>query len=91
MTKNDILALIKTDLQISVNAYDEPASAQIDLAIAQIEREGITLSLDSVEDCMLVEQYAVWLARKRKEAVPMSPMLRYQLSNRLLSEKMGGE
>ena len=90
MDNSTILTILKTDLQISVDAYDDLLTNYIKLAKVAIETEGIKLT-DSVDDGMLVEVYAAWLARKRKENVPMSRMLRYMLNNRLLSEKMKAE
>lgn len=90
MNNSTILTILKTDLQISVDAYDDLLNNYILLAKKNIETEGITLT-ESAEDGMLVETYAAWLARKRKENVPMSRMLRYMLNNRLLSEKMKAE
>jgi len=90
MDNSTILTILKTDLQISVDAYDGLLNNYILLAKKNIETEGITLT-ESAEDGMLVETYAAWLARKRKENVPMSRMLRYMLNNRLLSEKMKAE
>lgn len=90
MDNSTILTILKTDLQISVDAYDDLLNNYILLAKKNIETEGITLT-ESAEDGMLVETYAAWLARKRKENVPMSRMLRYMLNNRLLSEKMKAE
>ena len=59
----------------------------IEVAKAAISREGITLS-DSVDDGMLIEAYAAFLYRKRREDVVAMPRsLRYLLNNRLLSEK----
>ena len=90
MDNSTILTILKTDLQISVDAYDDLLTNYIKLAKVAIETEGIKLT-DSVDDGMLVEVYAAWLARKRKENVPMSRMLRYMLNNRLLSEKLKAE
>lgn len=90
MDNSTILTILKTDLQISVDAYDDLLTNYIKLAKAAIEAEGITLK-ETADDGMLVEVYAAWLARKRKENVPMSRMLRYMLNNRLLSEKMNAE
>ena len=90
MDNSTILTILKTDLQISVDAYDGLLNNFILLAKKNIETEGITLT-ESAEDGMLVETYAAWLARKRKENGPMSRMLRYMLNNRLLSEKMKAE
>lgn len=90
MENSTILTILKTDLQISVDAYDNLLENYIKLAKKAIETEGIILT-ESAEDGMLVESYAAWLARKRKDNVPMSRMLRYMLNNRLLSEKMQSE
>ena len=97
MTDNDILTMLKTDLQISVARYDTYLTIIIELAKAAIKKEGIVLnelvgngeskSL-TVEDGMLVQMYAAYLYRKRREenaAMPRS--LRYALNNRLLSQK----
>lgn len=87
MTNNDILAVLKTDLEIAVSSRDGFLNNLIDLAAAAIEREGITIQ-DNVEDGMLVERYAAFLFRKRREdSVSMPRSLRYALNNRLLSEK----
>lgn len=87
MTDNTILTILKQDLQISVNSYDSMLNANIALAKEQILREGIVIK-DTDADGMLVVMYASWIYRKRKENVPMSTMLRRQLNNRLLHEKM---
>lgn len=91
MTDADILLKVKTDLDIAagVTSRDTYLNDLIALAKQSIEREGITIR-DTVEDGMLIEMYAAFLFRKRKEetyAMPRS--LRYMLNNRLLSEKMG--
>lgn len=99
MTTGDILTVLKTDLKISTTAYDDFLTSMVEAATAAITREGITLN-DSIEDGMLVEQYAAYLYRKRnegdtgysnREGGSIFPRhLRWQLNNRLLSEKAGG-
>lgn len=90
MTDKAILAMLKVDLQISAEQYDDYLKNLIELAKKAITREGITIKKDT-EDGMIVEMYAAYLYRKRKENVAGMPrMLRYMLNNRLLSEKMGG-
>lgn len=90
MTDKAILTSLKIDLQISAGQYDEYLKNLIELAKKAIIREGITIKKDT-EDGMLIEMYAAYLYRKRKENVAGMPrMLRYMLNNRLLSEKMGG-
>lgn len=97
MTEDGILTMLKNDLQISVTQYDAYLSNLIALAKAAIQKEGIVLKdlmQDgeskgiTVEDGMLVQMYAAYLYRKRREenaAMPRS--LRYALNNRLFSQK----
>lgn len=87
MEKDIILKVLKQDLEISGESRDEMLRNIIDLAMAAITREGITIN-NSVDDGMLVENYAAFLYRKRREeAVAMPRSLRYLLNNRLLAEK----
>lgn len=88
MTKSDVLTMLKTDLEISGTGRDGYLNNLIDLADKAISREGITLDITSIDDGMLLETYAAFLYRKRREdAVAMPRSLRYLLNNRLLSEK----
>ena len=58
----------------------------------QIKREGITLDLTEVDDCLTVSMYAAYLYRRRAVADNGMPrMLRYRLNNRLFAEKMRSE
>ena len=87
MSNEDILKILKTDLQISATQYDNFLEKLILRAKDAISTEGIVLG-DSVEDGMLVEAYAAYLYRKRKEEnVAMPRSLRYELNNRLISQK----
>ena len=98
MTTNEILTVLKTDLQISAKQYDAYLTNIITLAKAAIEREGIILKTENctgttepnyiVEDAMLIAMYAAYLYRKRKEENSAMPrMLRYELNTRLFSQK----
>lgn len=97
MTHQNILEILKIDLQISAAAYDEYLGKLIELAKKSIEREGITLEVSGgseespeygQEDGMLIEMYAAFLYRKRKETnMPMPRMLRYALNNKLFQQK----
>lgn len=61
----------------------------ISAAKSFITREGVTLT-SSTEDGMLVEMYAAYLYRRRREEnVAMPRMLRWALNNRIFSEKAG--
>lgn len=89
MIDSDILAVLKVDLQIQISAvqYDDYLKKIIALAKDAIAKEGIILG-ESVSDGMLVEMYAAYLYRRRKEEnVAMPRSLRYALNNRLFSQK----
>lgn len=89
MQIEEILQVLKMDLQISSPKYDTYLGHLITLAKRAIEKEGIILD-DSTEDGMLVEMYAAYLYRKRREeSAEMPRSLRYMLNNRLISQKAG--
>lgn len=95
MTYDELLELVKLNLQLAGSAFDDYlASLIIPAAEAAIRQEGITLDLSEVGDCNLVVMYAAYLYRKRAESemsAGMPRMLRYALNNRLFSEKMKAE
>lgn len=87
MADADVLKILKLDLQSSVNSLDDYLLTIIQAARNFIANEGITLT-DDISDMMLVEMYAAYLYRKRREENAAMPrMLRWNLNNRLLSEK----
>ena len=87
MTAADILTILKIDLQISSSALDDYLSGLIDAARAFIIREGITLA-DTPEDAQLIEMYAAYLYRSRRDtSLQMPRMLRWSLNNRLFGAK----
>lgn len=88
MTNAEILTVLKTDLQIAVNTQDAYLTSLIEQATAAVTTEGMTVR-DNVQDGMIIEQYAAFLWRKRREDnVAMPRYLRWMLNNRILSEKM---
>lgn len=89
LTDEDILEILKVDLQVSSPALDLYLLVLIASARAYIAQEGITLT-DTVQDAMLVEMYAAYLYRRRRrreENVQMPRMLRWALNNRLFGQK----
>ena len=91
MTDEDILTILKTDLQISTAALDGYLETLIETARGFIADEGITLN-DSTPDSMLIEMYAAYLYRKRREEnVQMPRYLRWALNNRLFGKDIGGD
>lgn len=89
MADEQILIALKVDLQISTTKMDNYLLNLISTAKSFITREGVTLT-SSTEDGMLVEMYAAYLYRRRREEnVAMPRMLRWALNNRIFSEKAG--
>lgn len=102
MTNDDLLVMLKSDLEIITEYMDAEAKAAKDAELMTyinaakefITREGITLSLVDIGDCQLIVMYAAWLYEKRKSGtsygreVGMPRMLRYNLNNRLFQEKI---
>ena len=87
LTDEDILEILKVDLQVSSPALDLYLLVLIASARAYITQEGITLA-DTAQDAMLVEMYAAYLYRRRREEnVQMPRMLRWALNNRLFGQK----
>lgn len=88
MTTNEILTVLKTDLEISTNLRDGYLKNLITLAENSIEKEGIKLCDGTVAEGMLVEMYAAHLYRQRRGGSPGLPRhLRYALNNKLMSQK----
>ena len=89
MTDEEIRTVLKVDLQISTDKMDVYLDKVIDAAKSYIQTEGIQLTC-STGDGMLVEMYAAYLYRRRREEnVTMPRMLRWALNNRLFSQKAG--
>ena len=90
---NKILVPLKIDLQISSDALDSYLLDLIHAAQEYIKTEGITLSGSDPGDVMLVEMYAAYLYRERRntgDASKMPRMLRWALNNRIFSRKVSG-
>lgn len=125
MTKDDILEMLKANLEIINSLKDKYLGQLIETAEKEIKREGVTFTTTTIEitttttddegnetttttteisyevdDANLIVMYAAWLYRKRVDdslsgytsaisATGMPRMLRYQLNNRIFSQKMG--
>ena len=81
------LNMLKIDLGITANVYDDRLTQYLQSAQKEIEREGVTLTT-SVDDSNIVIQYAAWMWRKRDTGESMPRMLRWQINNRLFSERL---
>lgn len=90
MTDNDILTILKIDLQVSSGVLDSYLLTLIEAARGYIRQEGVALSASS-EDSLLVEMYAAYLYRQRREEDTQMPrMLRWALNNRIIGEAGNG-
>lgn len=88
MTDTDKLAMLKIDLGITKDHYDERLRQYLEFATDEIKREGIKLLADNLSDDNLQIMYAAWMWRKRQDGDDMPRMLRRALNNRLMSQKM---
>lgn len=88
MTDADRLTMLKIDLGISAEVYDQRLTRYLQAAQTEIEREGITFPPEPpVDDEELIISYAAWMWRKRATGEEMPRMLRYELNNRLFAQK----
>ncbi len=86
MSVEQMLQMLKIDLGITANGYDERLSQYLTTAQSQIEKEGVTLTpSSSVTDANLIIQFAAWQWRKRDTGEGMPRMLRWQINNRLFT------
>lgn len=91
MDDTTMLAALKVDLGITTTVYDARLTQYITAAKSAIEIEGVELNSSSIADGNLVVMYAAWLWRKRDTGEGIPRMLRWQLNNRLFSQKVGEE
>lgn len=92
MVKEEKLALLKYNLQLTTNANDDLLNFFLDTADERIKREGIKDD-ESIEYTSCQLDYAAWLFRKRAAQQPDTGMpryLRWAMNNLLFSQKAGG-
>lgn len=90
MTDNDLLAMIKVDLGLTVTNYDSRLLQYIEGAKEEIEKEGAIIDTAQIDHCNLIVMYAAWMWRNRDTGTGMPRMVRYALNNLVLSQKMAG-
>lgn len=92
MTNSDILAMLKSNLQLIGTTWDEYLTQLIEVSTREIGREGVVLDTSQIDDVNLIVMYASYLYRKRNsDDVTMPRMLRYALNNRLFAGKVEAE
>lgn len=87
MDTSIILSLLKMDLGITHTARDTYFTALINSAIQEIERKGIVLDGESVDDQMLVADYSAWTYRKRQEDIGLPKNISLRLRNRIARKR----
>lgn len=87
MNFETMLSSLKIDLGITSTAYDSRLTHFMKAAYNEIQREGVTLSADSLDDQNLVIMYAAWMWNKRESGEGIPRMIRWQINNRLFSEE----
>lgn len=90
MNDEQMLAMLKVDLQLTTTAYDNRLLMLMETAKGEIRREGVTNlnTASSVNDANLVIMYAGWMWRKRDNMEGMPRMIRWALNNRIMELKM---
>lgn len=84
-----ILTRLKTDIGIkNTTAYDERLEQIIESSYQSIIEEGAsTLDPDKERDIELIVMYSNWVWNGRRTGDEMHRMLRWNLNNRIFSEK----
>lgn len=85
-TKATLLSLLKLDLGITHNLRDAYFDNLLVSSQNEIERTGITLDVSSIDDQMLIVDYAAWAYRKRQEDAPLSRNLQIRINNRIIKK-----
>ena len=87
-----LLAMLKIDLGLTVDAYDARLQQILASATSAILKAGATtLDVSDPLDAQLVVMYAAWLWRGRDEMPAMPRSLQWALHNRVFGEKMRTE
>lgn len=87
-----MLTMLKIDLGISGDLYDERLTQYLAVAQEEMIREGYTFADTLTADEMgTVVMYAAWLWRRRDDMSGMPRMLRYKLNNMIFAQKMAEE
>lgn len=92
MTEQDRLSMLKDDLRIASNGFDQRLAQILESSEKAIIAEGAsTLDNTVLEDVQLIVMYAAWVWRRRDTGEGMPRMLRWSLNNRIFAEKARAE
>lgn len=87
---NTQLELLKYDLGIMHTERDEYFLSLLSSAQSELEQKGIVFDAESVQDNLLVSDYAAWIYRKRMENIPLSRNLEFRIRNRIVKGRSEG-
>ena len=85
--KEQALNFFKLDMGITQDKRDKYFTALIEAAQKELERKGILLDEKSIDDVILLADYAAWIYRKRQEDIPISPNLQIRIRNRTVLKR----
>ncbi|MFE4764396.1 hypothetical protein [Bacillus mycoides] len=84
--KANLLDLLKLDLGITHNLRDTYFNNILVSSQNEIERTGIVLDFESIDDQMLIVDYAAWSYRNRQVDTPLSRNLQFRINNRVIKK-----
>ncbi|MDO6631769.1 hypothetical protein [Bacillus thuringiensis] len=84
--KKNLLYLLKLDLGITHDLRDTYFSQVLVSAQNEMERTGIVLDFENMDDQMLTVDYAAWTYRKRQEDIPLARNLQIRIHNRVIQK-----
>lgn len=84
--KANLLDLLKLDLGITHNLRDAYFNNILVSSQNEIERTGIVLDFESIDDQMLTVDYAAWSYRNRQVDTPLSRNLQFRINNRVIKK-----
>ncbi|MGG2091918.1 hypothetical protein AB1283_04195 [Bacillus sp. S13(2024)] len=84
--KSTLLNLLKLDLGITHDLRDAYFNNLLVSSQNEIERTGIVLDFENIDDQMLTVDYAAWSYRNRQEDTPLSRNLQLRINNRVIKK-----
>jgi hypothetical protein len=83
-----VLNLLKIDLGITHSLRDSYFIKLIQGTMKEIERRGITIDLNAIDDQMLIADYAAYMYRNRSEDKPLAMNIQHRIRNRIIEERI---
>jgi hypothetical protein len=83
-----VLNLLKIDLGITHSLRDSYFIKLIQGTMKEIERRGITIDNNAIDDQMLIADYAAWTYRNRSTDTPLANNIQHRIRNRIVEERI---